>query len=105
MLLADDIHVQLVNVTVVKPLPKEDMIENIKKYSYVFTVEEHNIYGGLGSIVAEVVAYNGLSAKVCPIGIEDVFAAGYGKHAEVRAANGLDAESIYKKIKEKLQNE
>ena len=105
LLLADDIHVQLVNVTVVKPLPQEDMIENIKKYSYVFTVEEHNIYGGLGSIVAEVVAYNGLSAKVCPIGIEDVFAAGYGKHAEVRAANGLDAESIYKKIKEKLQNE
>ncbi len=105
MLRQEGCRIQVVNIAAVKPLPIKDIIKNIQNYSQVFTVEEHNIYGGLGSMLAEVVAYNGLTVKVCPIGIEDVFATGYGKHAQVRVANGLDAESIYQKIKEKLQNE
>ena len=102
MLMQEGCRIQVVNIAAVKPLPIKDIIKNLQNYSQVFTVEEHNIYGGLGSMLAEVVAYNGLIVKVCPIGIEDAFATGYGKHAQVRAANGLDAESIYQKIKEKL---
>ena len=58
------------------------------------TVEEHNIYGGLGGIVSEVVAEQGLGVRVQRIGLPDTFAKGYGTHAEVRRQNGLDACSI-----------
>lgn len=102
MLERDGISVQLKNVVAMKPFEEKDVLEAAKNIKKIFTVEEHNIHGGLGSLVAETLAYHGISARVYPIGIEDVFAAGYGTLKTVRKANGLDAESIYKKIKEAL---
>lgn len=98
----DDIGIKVVNVATVKPFDASDVIENAKIYKKFITVEEHNIYGGLGSIVAEAIAFNGVAAKVYPIGIRDVFASGYGTHQEVRKANGLDADNIAEKIKEAI---
>lgn len=98
----DGIGVKLINVVAIKPFNASDVISTIGKIQKIFTVEEHNIHGGLGSLVAETIAYNGLAARVYPIGINDVFASGYGTHSVVRKANALDAESIYKKIKEAL---
>lgn len=103
MLEKDGINVKVVNVCVMKPFSDIDIVQD--KSKLIFTVEEHNIYGGLGSMVSETVAYNGLCKKVHPIGIKDVFASGYGKHAEVRAQNGLDAMSIYNEIKGAIANE
>lgn len=76
------------------------MISELSKaFNKLFVVEEHNIYGGLSSIVSETVAYNGLNLKVVPIGIEDMFAVGYGSELVVRRNNKLDSENIYQKIK------
>ncbi len=102
MLERDGISVQLKNVVTMKPFGEKDVLETAKNIKKIFTVEEHNIHGGLGSLVAETLAYHGVSARVYPIGIQDVFASGYGTLKMVRKANGLDAESIYKKIKEAL---
>lgn len=60
--------------------------------------------GGLGGIVSEIVAYNGLAAKVYPIGLNDIFSEGYGTYAVVRKRNSLDSESIYMKIREEVAN-
>ena len=68
-------------------------------------MEEHNVYGGLGSMIAEIAAGDGLVVKVKCIGIEDVFASGYGTHNQVRKANGLDSDGIYQKIKRYLADE
>ena len=81
------------------------VLDAAKSAKLLVTVEEHNAYGGLGSIVAEAAAENGLGVKVKRIGIEDVFASGYGTHRQVRAANGLDAESICQKVKRYLADE
>lgn len=101
----DNISVKLVNISMIKPFSAETFIETVKNISRIFTVEEHNIYGGLGSIIAESLSYNGVAAKVYPIGLEDKFAVGYGTHALVRKKNGLNADEIYKKIKETLIHE
>lgn len=101
----DGISVKLVNITMLKPFDKKSIMKTAEKISKIFTVEEHNIYGGLGSIVAETLSYSGVPANVFPVGIVDRFASGYGTHRSVRKANGLDAESIYKKIKGKLTDE
>lgn len=98
----DGISVRLINVVSMKPFNEQDVMDTAGKIKRIFTVEEHNIHGGLGSLVAEALVYNGGSAKICPIGLNDVFASGYGSHAAVRKANALDAESIYRKIKKNL---
>ncbi len=94
--------VRLINVVSIKPFSTKYALSVIETVKKVYTVEEHNVHGGLGSIIAETIAYNGVISKVVPIGLNDCFAEGYGTHATVRKANGLDAMAIYQKIKEDL---
>lgn len=102
LLQADGIRPRLVNVTTIKPFQPKEVLEAAKSNMPIITVEEHNIHGGLAGVIAEEVAFQGLGAKIHPIGIEDTFAAGYGDQITVRKANHLDAESIYHRIKEAL---
>ena len=105
LLKRDGISAALINVPVIKPFNEAYVLEEAKRVKMVVAVEEHNVYGGLKSIIAETVAENGLGVKVKGIGIKDVFAAGYGTHSEVRKANGLDADSIFWEIKRYLTDE
>lgn len=105
MLLKDGLEIKLVNVVTIKPFNAEDILEEAEKSKLLITVEEHNVYGGLGGIISEVIAENGLGVKLKRIGINDAFASGYGAYKAVRKANRLDAESIYEQIKEVISNE
>lgn len=69
----EGINVTLVDVSTLKPIDGEGIIEILKECGGAVTVEDHNIFGGLGSAIAE------LSAERCPvkiscIGIRDCFA-------------------------------
>ena len=89
----------LINVSTVKPFNYEDAYEHIKNAKAVVSVEEHSVFGGLGSIMAEVIAKYRLDLKLETLGLNDRFAAGYGSIKAVRKANGFDSESLYNKIK------
>jgi len=104
-LLKDGISVKLINITSIKPFNEQAVLDNAINCSKIVTVEEHNIHGGLGSIVAETLAYNGISARVYPIGLNDNFAVGYGSHKAVRKRNLLDSENIYRRIREAVKSE
>lgn len=101
----EGIGVRLCNVACLKPFPEEELLENLSWYPKVITVEEHNIHGGLGSIIAEVAAYHGRHIRVFPIGLNDRFAEGYGTQESVRKRNSLDAQSIYGVIREAVAHE
>lgn len=94
ILLDEGMELKIVNVSCIKPFGESDVIKDAVSFRRIFVVEEHNVYGGLGSIVAETIAYNKLGAQVIPIGLKDVFAEGYGTHEQVRRRNGLDAMRI-----------
>ncbi|NBH13124.1 transketolase [Lachnospiraceae bacterium] len=100
MLENDGIFVQLINVTNIKPFHASEVMEAAKYSGKIAVIEEHNIHGGLSSIIAESIAFHGGNAKVIPIGLNDSFAKGYGTQVMVRKANGLDAGCIYRRIKE-----
>ena len=102
ILAAEGISAKVIHVACVKPFDRDSVRKEAQAGTPIFTVEEHSVYGGLGSIVSECVAGSGLGVKVTPIGLKDVFASGYGTHAMVRRANGLDGESIAKTIREAL---
>lgn len=102
LLQSSGISVTVINVASIKPFSYQKAAELMNNYTKIYSVEEHNIYGGLGSILAETTAYNGLAKTIIPIGLNDCFAKGYGSHKVVRRNNLLDAKSIAQKIKETL---
>lgn len=102
---AEGYEAKLANVVCIKPFETKQILSDAVKFRTIITIEEHSIHGGLGSAVAETLAYNGVGAKVIPIGMKDEFAKGYGTHAIVRKNNGFDAESLCRSIKEAMKNE
>ncbi len=97
------ISATLLHVHTLKPFDERSVLEIASKHKMLFSVEEHNIYGGLGSILSETLACNGCGTKLHRIGLNDTFAVGYGTHKNVRTANGLDAAAMVRQIMEALQ--
>lgn len=94
---SEGIQVDLINMSSIKPLDEKIIIESAAKTKLVFTVEDHNIIGGLGSAVCELLSSRA-PAKVIRIGVNDIFGAS-GTPAELYAAYGLDEAGILKVIK------
>ena len=90
------IDAELISMPVVKPFDSETVIESARKTGKVFTVENHSIYGGLGSAVAEVLSES-LPTKVIRIGMEDSFGQS-GTPKDLLKYYGLDAEGIVNRI-------
>ena len=97
-LAADGIDAKVINIHTIKPLDEELVVAAAKETGKVVTVEEHSVIGGLGSAVCDVLSEKA-PTKVMKIGINDVFGES-GPAAELIRKYGLDAESIYEKIKE-----
>ena len=97
-LAADGIDAKVINIHTIKPLDEELVAEAARETGKVVTVEEHSVIGGLGSAVCDVLAEKA-PAKVLKIGINDVFGES-GPALELIRKYGLDAESIYEKVKE-----
>ena len=87
----------------IKPIDKKVIAECARECKHIFTVEEHNIVGGFGSSVTEVVAeLADAKAQVHRIGMKDEYTNVVGSQNYLRAKYGLDADSIFTKIKEVL---
>ena len=93
----------LYSVLRLKPFDAGTFFEAVKGASLIVSVEEHNIHGGLGGIIAEVLAEKGAGVRLRRVGLHDKFAVGYGTHERVRKENGLDSESIFAAVREALQ--
>ncbi|MFG6333770.1 MAG: transketolase family protein [Lachnospiraceae bacterium] len=97
LLEADGISAEVINIHTIKPLDAELVTASARKTGRVVTVEEHSIIGGLGGAVAEVLAEQA-PTKMLRIGVNDTF----GESGPAKALiekYGLDAKSIYEKVK------
>lgn len=97
-LAADGIDAKVINIHTIKPLDEKLIVEAAKETGKVVTIEEHSVIGGLGSAVCDVLSEKA-PTKVLKIGINDTYGES-GSAVELVKKYGLDAESIYKKIKE-----
>ena len=97
-LVADGISAEVVNICTIKPLDEELIIASAKKTGKVVTVEEHSVIGGLGSAVCDCLCAK-LPTPVKKLGMQDVFGES-GSAAALVAKYGLDAEGVYKSVKE-----
>src|SRR3989338_9185964 len=92
----ENIKVYVVNIHTIKPIDKGLIIELAKKTNCVVTAEDHNIIGGLGGAVAEVLSEN-CPCRMKMIGLQDKYAES-GKPDELYKKYGLDAESIAEEV-------
>lgn len=90
------INVFVVNISTIKPIDEKLIIELAKKTNCVVTAEDHNVIGGLGGAVAEVLSEN-YPCLMKRIGVKDVYAES-GKPDELYEKYGLDAESIAEEV-------
>lgn len=72
VLAGEGIDVRVVNMASIKPIDTEEVIKAAKETGAIVTAEEHNIIGGLGSAVAEVIVENH-PVPMARVGVKDVF--------------------------------
>jgi transketolase len=99
MLEEQGIAVEQYSFPTVKPIDKEVIKDCANRFDNIFTVEEHNVLGGFGGAVAEVLAECDGKAKLHRIGIEDFYCIEVGSQAYLREQVGINAEGITKRVK------
>lgn len=100
MLEENGIAVEQYSFPTVKPIDRKVIEDCANRFDNIFTVEEHNIVGGFGGAVAEVLAERGGKAKLHRIGIDDFYCIEVGSQAYLREQVGINAEGIVKKVKD-----
>jgi transketolase len=91
-LLKEGVSLELYSVPFIKPVNADKILDILDNKDNIFTIEEHNIIGGLGSMIAEIMAESSCKARLVRLGIPDKYFSFIGKqdfmrdHAEISAA-------------------
>lgn len=95
---AQGVDAEVINIHTIKPIDTDLIVETASKTGKVLTVEEHNIIGGLGSAVCDVLSER-CPTKVVKIGVNDEFGHS-GPAADLLKEFGLCADNIVKTAKD-----
>lgn len=88
------ISTKVINVPSIRPLDRDALFAALRGVKHIISVEEHNVNGGVGSIVAEVLAENGHGAVLKRLGIPDGEYAIAADRKDMRAYHGFDVAGI-----------
>ncbi len=91
------ISARVINMATIKPIDCDIIVKAAKETGAIVTAEEHNVIGGLGSAVAEVLCET-VPTPMLRVGTQDVFGRS-GKPNPLLEAYGLDAKTIVDKAK------
>lgn len=100
-LLKDGIKARVINMSSLKPLDNEAVIKAARETGAILTIEEHQVIGGLGSAVAQLLAEN-LPTPMKIMGVKDIFGLS-GEPSELIIKHGLGAEDVIREAKELLK--
>ena len=93
LIAANELDATVVDITSIKPIDEEGIIELLKSHKKAYACEEHSIIGGLFSSIAEIKAKTDITTPLIPIGINDTFGES-GKAKDVLEKYGLTAKHI-----------
>lgn len=100
---SEGLSIGLVNFHSIKPIDKECIVKWSQKVKHIITAEDHNILGGLGGAVAEVLAEQGAGAKLYRIGVRDTYGES-GTPEALYEKHGLDVAGIARTLKSVIKN-
>jgi transketolase len=94
----DGIKVRVLNIHTVKPIDRGAVLKAVHETRRIITVEDHNVIGGLGSAVADVIAEGGKSCAFVKLGIPDIFSM-IGLHEDLMAHYKIDTNGIIENVR------
>jgi transketolase len=94
---------KLISLHTLKPIDKESLLKELEGIDKVFTLEEHDIIGGLGSSVAEIISESDWNGFFERIAVPDKHSSKIGSSDYLRIENKLDADHLIKKILGKIR--
>lgn len=95
----DGIHVRVINMHSIKPIDREAIEKAVHETRRIITVEDHNVIGGLGSAVADIMAETGKACAFRKLGVPDTFSI-IGLHEDLMAYYGYDINGILEASRE-----
>jgi len=102
LLAEEGIFSRVLHVPMLKPLNVSEVLTAARETGAVVTMEEHSVYGGLGSLIARTLLENDVHVPTRIIGIPDIYLMS-GRPEELLAKAGLTAENAAAKMKEALR--
>lgn len=101
----EGINPALYTFPTIKPIDKDVILKYASEFDYIVTVEEHNIVGGFGSAVAEVMAeMRNKKAMLIRIGLNDIYSSIVGSQKYLRDQYGMSATKIAQKVMDVINN-
>lgn len=97
----ENISVGVIDEFTLKPLDVDSIYQTLKITNKIITVEDHGIAGGLGTIVAEIIAESSISCEFKRIGVPDVFTIN-GNETQLYEYYGMNADGIMKVCREMM---
>ena len=94
-----NINASVINFHTIKPIDKKIIMEEVKKKKYIFTIEEHNVFGGLGSAVSEIICKSKNQIVLTTIGTNDKYSKS-GNYKNLLKNYKLDIDSVVDKVTE-----
>ena len=90
-------------VASLNPAPVDDLSNFLARFPLAVTVEAHYISGGIGSLVSEIVAEQGLSCRVVRCGVEGMLHGRTGSQSHLRQAHGLSQTALIDTIRREIR--
>lgn len=97
----EGIGARVVDMYAINPIDRDAIRRACSDHRVVVTAEEHNVTGGFGSAVADVIAEEGLGARLVKIGMPDQYSV-LGPPTHLYAHYGLDGAGVAKRVRESL---
>jgi transketolase len=101
VLASQGIDAEVINVHTIKPLDTERILKSVQKTGRVVSAEEHQINGGLGDSIAQLLARE-YPAPMEYVGVNDQFGES-GKPHELMKKYGISSEAIVEAVKKVLE--
>ncbi len=96
---SDGLSVRVLNMHTIKPMDTEAVMKAVKETRRIVTFEDHNVFGGLGTAVADVIAASGKGCAFEKVGIPDTYCV-VGYPEDLYTHYKLDANGIMDKVRE-----
>ncbi|HUW62790.1 MAG TPA: transketolase C-terminal domain-containing protein [Candidatus Bathyarchaeia archaeon] len=95
----DKLGVRVLNVHTIKPIDREAIIKAVLDTRRIVTFEDHNVIGGLGTTVADVIAESGKGCAFQKVGLPDEYTI-IGYPEDILHYNKVDTDGIIEKVRE-----
>jgi transketolase len=101
---ADGISAAVVVISSINPRPVEDIVALTSSYALAVTVEAHVISGGIGSLVAEIIADNAVHCSLLRLGVERPYGERGGSEEYLHGIHGLAPDAVAARVRAALES-